>query len=157
MGKRWLLPLYDPFTRLVGAGKVHRTLLDAAGIRPGHRVLEIGCGTGNLALLVKAHQPQAVVVGLDPDLDALARAQRKARRRRLVIQFDRGFADELPYADGSVDRVLSSLMNHHVPADQKVQALAEARRVLASGGELHIVDFGGPSDGHGLHARLAKR
>lgn len=155
MGVSWLLHLYDPFTRLLGVTRLHRRLVEAAELRPGHRVLEIGCGTGNLALLAKKRQPEAVVVGLDPDFAALAQARRKARRRHLDVQWDSGSAAELPYPDGSVDRVLSSLMLHHVPAGEKVQALREARRVLTDDGELHLADFGGHSQ-HGLHARLAR-
>ena len=155
MGVSWLLHLYDPLTRLVGAARLHRRLVEAAGLRPGSRVLEIGCGTGNLALLAKKRQPEAVVVGLDPDVAALAQARRKARRRDLDVQWDSGSATQLPYPDGSVDRVLSSLMLHHVPEGEKVQALREVRRVLTADGELHLADFGGHPE-HGLHARLAR-
>jgi ubiquinone/menaquinone biosynthesis C-methylase UbiE len=143
MRQEWLLPLYDPFTRLAGVGRIHRRLLDQAGLRPGQRVLEIGCGTGNLLLAAKRAQPEAVVVGLDPDLAALARAHRKARRRGLAVQLDRGYADELPYADDSVDVVLSSFMLHHLPAGEREAALREALRVLRPGGALHLVDAGG--------------
>lgn len=156
MGVSWLLHLYDPLTRLLGIARLHGRLVDAAGLRPGHRVLEIGCGTGNLALLAKKRQPQAVVVGLDPDFSALARARSKARRRHLDVQWDSGSATQLPYPDASVDRVLSSLMLHHVPEGQKVEALREVRRVLTADGELHLADFGGHPE-HGLHARLARR
>ncbi len=149
MRHAWLLPLYDPFTRLAGVGRVHRRLLDQAGLRPGQRVLEIGCGTGNLLLAAKRAQPAALVVGLDPDLAALARAHRKARRRGLPVQLDRGHAEELPYADDSVDVVLSSFMLHHVPAEQRDAAVREVRRVLRPGGALHLLDVGGPGDpGH---------
>jgi ubiquinone/menaquinone biosynthesis C-methylase UbiE len=140
MGRWWLLPLYDPMTRLYGITQVHRRLLDQAAIGPGQRVLEIGCGTGNLLLAAKRTQPEAVVVGLDPDLAALARAHRKAARRHLAVQLDRGYADELPYADDSVDVVLSSFMLHHVPADQRETAVREVLRVLRPGGALHLVD-----------------
>jgi len=153
MGKDWLLPLYDPFTRVLGIGRVHARLADSAAVRPGHRVLEIGCGTGNLALLVKGREPGADVVGLDPDFAALARARRKSRRRRLAVQWDVGTAADLPYPDGSVDRVLSSLMLHHLPEETKPRALAEARRVLQHGGELHLVDMGG----HPSHGRMLRR
>src|SRR4051794_22703663 len=157
MGVHGLTFLYDPFTRLLGVGRLHRRLVEAAGLRPGHRVLEIGCGTGNLTLMAKERQPQAVVVGLDPDFAALARAQRKAHRRDLDVQWDSGSASQLPYPDGSMDRVLSSLMLHHVPGGEKVQALREVRRVLATDGELHLADFGGGHPEHGLHARLARK
>jgi SAM-dependent methyltransferase len=150
MTRNWLLPLYDPLTQLLGVRKVHRRLLDQAGVRPGQRVLEIGCGTGNLLLTAKQTQPAATVVGVDPDLTALARAHRKARRRALSVQLDRGYADELPYADDSVDVVLSSFMLHHVPTDRREPAMREVRRVLRAGGALHLVDIGGaaaPADG----------
>src|SRR5215475_1104449 len=143
MGRDWLLPLYDPITRALGAPSAHRLLADQADLRPGQRVLEIGCGTGNLLLMVKRRHPDATVVGLDPDPEALARARRKAARAGLSVQLDRGFADELPYPDGSVDRVLSAFMFHHLePADRR-SALREVRRVLAPGGSLHLLDFGG--------------
>ena len=158
MRRNWLLPLYDPLTRLLGIRRVHARLLDQAGVRPGHRVLEIGCGTGNLLLAVKRSQPAATVVGVDPDLTALARAQRKAHRRGLAVQLDRGYADELPYADDSVDVVLSSFMLHHVPADQRAPAAQEVRRVLRPGGALHLVDIDGAADpAHSWIARRAHR
>ncbi|WP_209306361.1 class I SAM-dependent methyltransferase [Blastococcus sp. CT_GayMR19] len=158
MRRNWLLPLYDPLTRLLGIRRVHVRLLGQAGVRPGHRVLEIGCGTGNLLLAAKRSQPAATVVGVDPDLTALARAQRKAHRRGLAVQLDRGYADELPYADDSVDVVLSSFMLHHVPADRREPAMREVRRVLRPGGALHLVDIGG-ADAHadGWIARRAHR
>src|SRR5262245_64541237 len=87
----WLLPLYDVFAKLIGSEAAHRQLLDQAGIDPDHRVLDIGCGTGNLTLLAKHLQPRAEIVGLDPDPKALARARRKAEERGLALRFDRGF------------------------------------------------------------------
>jgi ubiquinone/menaquinone biosynthesis C-methylase UbiE len=59
------------------------------------------------------------------------------------VQLDRGYADRLPYADASVDRVLSAFMLHHLPPDQQQAALREARRVLVPGGRLHLIDFDG--------------
>jgi SAM-dependent methyltransferase len=149
MSRRWLLPLYDPFSLLLGARTAHASLVEAAELRPGHRVLEIGCGTGNLALLAKARQPAATVVGLDPDAAALARARLKARRRGLELLLDRGFADQLPHPDASFDRVLSALMLHHLPGDEKPTALREVVRVLRPGGELHLVDIAQQDGGHG--------
>lgn len=135
-------PLYDFLYRLLGIGSHHRELVDQAGIRPGHRVLEIGCGTGNLALLVKRLHPDAEVVGMDPDPKALARARRKAERGALLVGFDRGFAEGLPYPDASFDRVLSAFMFHHLGPDDKEKTLREVRRVLKPGGSLHLLDYG---------------
>ena len=61
-GKDWLLPLYDPFTKVLGVEASHRELINQAGINPGQQVLEIGCGTGNLAILVKRLNPASQVV-----------------------------------------------------------------------------------------------
>jgi SAM-dependent methyltransferase len=160
MGRRWLLPLYDPLTRLLGVRGMHQRLVDQADLRAGLRVLEIGCGTGNLAILAKRQHPGSTVVGLDPDPTALARAGRKARRAGLAIELDRGFADRLPYPDGSVDRVFSALMLHHVDPADRPAVLREVRRVLTPGGSVHVVDFGGGGGRHpggGLILRLAHR
>jgi ubiquinone/menaquinone biosynthesis C-methylase UbiE len=91
--------------------------------------------------LIKQLYQKVEVVGLDPDPKALARARRKAERERVSVQFDQGFSDELPYPDASFDRVFSSFMFHHLPADVREKTLREARSVLAPGGSLHFVDF----------------
>ncbi len=143
MGRGWLLPLYDPLTRLAGMRRVHDGLIDRVDIRPGHRILEIGCGTGNLLLAVARRQPDAEVIGIDPDPAALRRARRKADRAGLPIRLERAFAGELPLPDGSVDRVLSSFMLHHLDDKEKPRAMREIRRVLRPGGQLHLVDFAG--------------
>ena len=129
-GHDWLLPLYDPLQKLLGFESYHRQLVDQADMRPSHRVLEIGCGTGNLAILTKRLHPGAEVVGLDPDPKALARGRRKAERFALAVRLDRGFAEELPYPDASFDRVFSAFMFHHLESDEKEKTLHEARRVL---------------------------
>ena len=138
-----LLRFYDPVSRLLGARDVQWQLVAQAGIEPGATVVEIGCGTGNVLLLAARVVPEATVIGLDPDADALALADRKLRRAGLTVQLDRGYADRLPYADASVDRVLSAFMLHHLPPDQQQAALREAHRVLVPGGRLHLVDFDG--------------
>jgi ubiquinone/menaquinone biosynthesis C-methylase UbiE len=155
-GKDWLLPFYDPFTKVLGVEASHRKLINQASISPGHRVLEMGCGTGNLAILVKRLNPACQVLGIDPDPKALARAHRKAQRREATIQFDQGFAEELPYPDASFDRVLSAFMLHHVRPDAKLLSLREAFRVLKPGGSLHLADFDeGERISSGFHGFLA--
>jgi ubiquinone/menaquinone biosynthesis C-methylase UbiE len=144
-GHNLFLPLYDPLLHLLGREeRTHGRLIELAGIRPGQRVLEIGCGTGALTVLLKRRYPETRVVGLDPDPQALGRARTKAARAGLEIEWRQGFADALPFADGSFDRVLSSLMLHHLTMIEKQRALDEVRRVLVSGGTLHVLDFGRP-------------
>ena len=143
MSRHMPLAFYDAFTRLLGARDAHWRLIAQAGIEPGATVLEIGTGTGALLLLAKRAVPDATVIGLDPDPRVLANAARKARRAGVTLRLDRGYADRLPYPDGSVDRVLSAFMLHHLPADQQHDALREVRRVLAPGGRLHLLDIDG--------------
>jgi ubiquinone/menaquinone biosynthesis C-methylase UbiE len=159
MGKPWLLPLYDPLTRVLGARAVHARLLEQAAPREGDALLEIGCGTANLLLMAARRAPGVTLTGLDPDAAALARARRKAARAGVPLALDAGFADRLPYADGSFTRVLSSLMLHHLEPEDRLGALREARRVLRPGGSLHVADFGGAASaaGGGLLGRLAHR
>lgn len=154
-GKDWLLPIYDPFTKLLGVERFHRCLLEQAVIPPRSRVLEVGCGTGNLAILAKRLHPTAEVVGIDPDPKALARARRKAQRAGVLVHFELAYSEQLPFPDASFDRVLSAFMLHHLDSRAKVPALREARRVLKASGALHLADF---SDGHahGLHGLLAR-
>jgi ubiquinone/menaquinone biosynthesis C-methylase UbiE len=154
-GRDRYLPLYDLMTRLMGADQARRGLLDQAQIRPGHRILDVGCGTGTLLIQLKRLYPATDIVGLDPDPKALARASRKAERAAVSIQFDQGFGDELPYPEASFDRVLSSLMFHHVPTDEKAKTVRAIRRVLKPRGEFHMFDFQGPEKGaHGILSRL---
>lgn len=143
-GHDLLLPFYDPLNRLLGEERFKGPLVDEADIHPGHRVLDIGCGTGALTLIAKRRHPDADVVGLDPDPKALARARSKAERESLSIRFEEGFANELPFEDASFDRVLSSLMFHHLDHEVKAATLREVHRVLAPGGSLHLLDFGPP-------------
>src|SRR5207244_1354877 len=137
------LPLYDPIVKLLGGDAARRALLEQAALRPGQRVLDVGCGTGTLATLIKQLYPDVEVVGLDPDPKALARARRKAARAGVSIQFDQGFGDELPYPEAWFDRVLSSFMFHHLPPDQKGKTLRAIRRVVKPGGESYMLDFEG--------------
>jgi ubiquinone/menaquinone biosynthesis C-methylase UbiE len=155
-GKDALLPFYDLLTRVLGMGRNYDALVAQAELSDGLRVLEIGCGTGNVTMRAKRAAPGADIVGTDPDPLALARCQRKARGLT-GIRFERAYAQELPFGDGEFDRALSSMMLHHLDEDVKAAALAEVHRVLRPGGSLHIVDIGGhTAHQHGLAARWMK-
>jgi ubiquinone/menaquinone biosynthesis C-methylase UbiE len=140
-----LLPLYDPIVRLLFPEQaVKRRLVEEAQIGAGDRVLDVGCGTGTLAVLAGTVQREAKVVGLDGDAKALASARRKAAKAAVEISFEEGLSYELPYSDESFDRVLSSLVFHHLTREHKRRTLAEILRVLTPGGTFHLLDFGKP-------------
>lgn len=147
MGRSWLLPLYDVFTRVAGVRTLHQRAIQLAGVAPGQAVVDVGCGTGNLSFTLLAAQPGARVTGLDPDAAALRRAARKARRRGVSLTLVQGYADRIPAVDASLDHVVSSLALHHVDDDGRVGFTHDALRALRPGGKITIVDFGGPAQG----------
>ncbi len=153
-GRDFLLPLYDPFTWLLGVDAARAALIAQASLQAGQRVLEIGCGTGSLAVQLKRQYPQVDVVGLDPDPKALARARRKAERAGAKIALEQGYAEALPFEPGSFDAVFSSLMLHHLDDVQQEAALREAKRVLRPGASFHLLDFAGAQRPRGFLARL---
>lgn len=155
----FLLPLYDPALRWLTREHEFKTrLLEQAELRPGHRVLDLGCGTATLSLLAKQREPRAELFALDGDAKVLAIARDKIAASGLSIRLDEGLAGRLPYPDASFDRVLSSLVFHHLTRAEKLQAFGEVRRVLVPGGSLHVVDFGPPAGPLGaLIARLLRR
>lgn len=145
LGLNWLTPLYDPLLRWVmREEQFKRHLIRQAQIAPGQRVLDLGCGTATLTILIKQTHPEAVAIGLDGDPKVLEIGRAKAHRAGAEITLDEGMAYQLPYPDESFDRVVSSLVLHHLNTDSKRRALSEVYRVLRPGGELHVVDFGKP-------------
>lgn len=159
MGKHWLLPLYDVVHHVFGLQPVHEEMIRLAGLRAGLRVLDVGCGTGNLLRTTGRTHPEVELAGLDPDPKALGRARRKAARAGVAVRLERGFAQALPYPDGSFDRVFSSLMLHHLDTAVKDELLAEVRRVLRPDGVLVLADavVGERGHGHGMGRRMNER
>ncbi|QJD30582.1 class I SAM-dependent methyltransferase [Methylococcus geothermalis] len=144
---RWLTPWYDPMMRrLYPESALKAALIAQAHIQSGQNVLDVGCGTGTLTLLIKQTHPNVAVYGLDVDSEVLDIARRKAEQAGQTIFLQQGTATCLPYPDGHFDRVFASLMLHHLTREDKRHALAETFRVLKPGGELHVADFGEPGD-----------
>jgi ubiquinone/menaquinone biosynthesis C-methylase UbiE len=144
-GRHGLTWMYDPIVAMTMRERTFRSRLVAqvAGGSPT-AVLEIGCGTGSLTTLLADALPTAAIIGLDPDPEALARARAKSQTQS--IDWLHGTAAKLPLPDQSVDRVVASLVLHHLTGEEKLHALAEAHRVLRPGGRLHIADWGAPQD-----------
>jgi len=147
LGHAWLTPLYDPFLRWgMREEKFKRALIAQARIEAGHCVLDLGCGTATLTILVKQLHPDATVVGLDGDPRILEIGRAKAAKAGVDLTLDHGMAFQLPYPDSSFDRVLSSLVLHHLSRADKQRTLREVWRVLRPGGWLHVFDFGRPDN-----------
>jgi len=109
------------------------------------KVLDLGCGTGTLTVALEAAAPRLSVTGVDGDPEVLDRARAKAGAGS-SIEWVQALAGALPFEDASFDRVVSSLLFHHLVPDVKRAALAEARRVLRPGGRMHVADWGRPRD-----------
>lgn len=117
-------------------------LVDLAGIAPGEAVLDIGCGTGSLALATKQRVgARGQVYGIDASPEMIARARRKAVKAGATVVLETGVAETLPFPDARFDVVVSTLMLHHLPRPVRQQCVREARRVLRTGGRLFVVDF----------------
>lgn len=145
---RWAA-YYDPFVSLLTLGRrtrLRRTTVALAQIQPGEQILEVGCGTGDVALAASVHVGETgSVVGIDPSPEMIAVARAKAGRAARVVDFQMGAIEALPFPDHTFDVVLSSLMMHHLPDDLKREGLAEVARVLKPGGRLLIVDMKRPT------------
>lgn len=147
LGYNVLTPLYDAVVRLTVREKKFKTaLIKQANFADGQSVLDLACGTGTLVVLIKELYPKTEVTGIDGDAKILAIAERKAAKKGVEIQFDAGMSFELPYADESFERVVSSLFFHHLTQRDKLKTLREIWRVLKPEGELHIADWGLPSN-----------
>jgi ubiquinone/menaquinone biosynthesis C-methylase UbiE len=140
---RWLTPLYDPLLKWTMREETFkRKLILQANIQPGMKVLDVGCGTGTLTVMIKQAHPGAEVTGLDGDPQVLEIA--RAKSRGVSIRWEEGLAFSLPYPDSVFDRAVTSLVIHHLVTEDKRLAFKEIYRVLKPHGELHLVDFGPP-------------
>ena len=138
---------YDLLLKVMSVGReaqFRRKMLDTADLQPGQRVLDVGCGTGTVAVAA------AGMVGdggrafaIDPAGEMIARARRKAEKAGVQVEFEVGAVESLPYPDGCMDVVISTLVFHHLTRRLQGLAMAEIRRVLVPGGRLVVIDFGG--------------
>ncbi len=156
--RRWAR-FYDAVSWLLSFGRasrVRRVITDLASIEAGHSVLDVGCGTGTLALELRDRAGAGgEVFGVDASPEMIAVARRKAAKRNAPIDFEVGLIERLPYEDARFDRVLCTLVMHHLDEKLQRQGLREIARVLKPGGRLLVVDFDGSSGGSFLGHLMA--
>jgi ubiquinone/menaquinone biosynthesis C-methylase UbiE len=145
-GRRLFTRLYDPVLALTMRERTFRgrhmeQVLEGLPAS-GSRVVDVGCGTGTFAIALADARPDAAVIGIDGDPQILEVARRKPGAAR--VAWSEALATSLPVPDESADRVVMSLLLHHLAPAAKHQALLEALRVLRAGGRLHIAEWGQP-------------
>ena len=136
---------YDTIVKLMSFGKdkaIRQASIELAQIKPGDKVLDVGCGTGDLTLEAKKLAgPTGEVYGTDASPIMIEQAQQKAARTNVNVIFQVGLVEKIDFPENQFDVVLSSLMMHHLPDDLKRAGLAEINRVLKPGGRLLIIDM----------------
>lgn len=146
LNRNWLTPLYDPVLKWgMHEDNFKRYLVKHANLEANQIVLDLGCGTGTLTILIKQFLPQINLFGLDGDPAVLQIAREKAEAVGVNITWKEGLATALPYPTATFDRVVSCLMIHHLTTPNKLKAFQEVFRVLKPGGEFHVLDFGKPT------------
>ena len=140
---KWLTPLYDFLVGItMPEQKIKQALVETADVLPTAKLLDFGCGTATLTILAKQVQPEAEVTGIDIDTEILNKAIQKIKDKNLDITLLNYDGKQLPFERNSFDRIISCLVFHHLDTDTKQKVLAETFRVLKTGGQLHIADFG---------------
>ena len=130
-------------------------LVGFAHLAAGESVLDIGCGTGTLAIVAKRLVgPSGEVFGIDASPAMIARATSKAAKAAIGVSFENAIAEALPFPDARFDVVLSTLMLHHLPRQARQLCAREIGRVLKPNGRVLVVDFARPQRKSGFLARF---
>jgi demethylmenaquinone methyltransferase/2-methoxy-6-polyprenyl-1,4-benzoquinol methylase/phosphoethanolamine N-methyltransferase len=146
-GARW----YDLFGSVISFGRdkaLREQLRALAAPAHGEKVLDVGCGTGTLALGLKLRVGTGEVHGIDASPEMIEVAKEKAAKAGAEIDFQVALIEAIPFPDATFDLVTSSLMLHHLPDDLQRTGLREIRRVLRPGGRFLVVDFAAHSHSH---------
>ena len=143
LGFHFLTPFYDYICELDGWGStLKKMVIDVACVREDDQTLDVGCGTGTLAIEMKKQNPHTQITGIDPDKKALSIAHNKMHLQNVDIKFVEGFSQELPFNTSSFDLVISTLIFHHLTTDTKIKSLKQIYRVLKKNGRFILADFG---------------
>lgn len=143
-GSHWLTPFYDfGVAALTREHRWRSAFVAQIRPRPGEVIVDVGCGTGSLLVLLGKTAPSARLIGIDPDPAVLARARKRVAKAGLTIELHIGFARQAAgFGRGQPTKFVSSLVFHQVPMEEKIAALAAMYAALGAGGEIHIADYG---------------
>jgi ubiquinone/menaquinone biosynthesis C-methylase UbiE len=141
-----LTKLYDFFLRITfPENKIKKALIEQLQLKGTETVLDFGCGTGTLSIMIKERSPNLNIIGIDVDDEILAIAEKKILDKNLLIQLKKYDGENLPFIGNQhFDKIVSSLVFHHLPTDTKRQVFSQLYKLIKPGGELHIADFGKP-------------
>lgn len=124
--------------------KIKQALIDKMQLKGSETILDFGCGTGTLAIMIKEQFPSVTVRGLDVDEKVLAIAEKKIHSKKLDIQLQRYDGETLPLSHQHFDKIVSTLAFHHIPTAGKRKILPQLYRLIKPGGEIFVADFGRP-------------
>jgi len=155
---RWLTPIYDALIDgPMSMSRMRKDLVAQMGDLSDKKILDVGSGTGTMAVMVKQAHPSAEVIGIDGDPQILEIARGKARDLGIETRFDQGMSFDLPYPNESFDVVLTTVMLHHLSRADKQTTAREMYRVLSPGGQLFGADFVEPRSSFGKVIRPLTR
>lgn len=136
----FLTPIYDLFSRTAFGGHYRKIAALVLKNRPG-KILDLGCGPGNLIVELKKRSPETEIAGLDIDPEILKIAGKKMKGGNLKVRLIKASAAEIPLQE-KFDAVTSTMMFHHLSTEDKKKALARIRAILNPGGKFYLLDFG---------------
>ena len=144
LGFAALTPLYDRVVRMMTREAAWRTrLIERIDPRQGDIVLDVGSGTGSLAIALAEAAPDCRFMGIDPDRAAVELARKKAALAGSSATFEQGsFGGPATHNVGAVDKITCSLVLHQVPLAEKQRLLRAMFERLRPGGQLFIADYG---------------
>ena len=144
LGFKWLTRYYDLFLRItLPEKKIRQALIDQLQLQGNENLLDFGCGTGTLAIMIKEQFPSVNLMGIDVDDEVISIANKKIMAKGLNIPIKRYDGTDLSsFPHQQFDKIVSSLAFHHIPTGQKRVLLSHLFRMVKPGGQLHVADFG---------------
>lgn len=127
--------------------KIKQGLINQLQLTGTETILDFGCGTGTLTIMINEQFPSVNIIGIDVDEEIIAIAEKKIKAADLNIPVKKYDGESLAFlGHQQFDRIVSSLVFHHIPTATKRTILSQLYSTTKPGGELHIADFGKPKN-----------